>query len=74
MSIVFVLCVPVSGVVLRFVSVLYSLMVEKAERLLRGQWSAFNIYRAFSSSRLVERLALRLVVASRCASRFLVSS
>lgn len=57
MSIVSILCVPVGGAVLRLVSVLYSLMVEKVERLLRGQWSAFNIYGA-----------------SRCASRFGVSS
>lgn len=48
----FVLCISPDGVVLRLVSVLYSLMVEKVESLLRGQWSAFNIYRAFSSSRL----------------------
>lgn len=48
----FVLCIYPDGVVLRLVSVLYSLMVEKVESLLRGQWSAFNIYRAFSSSRL----------------------
>lgn len=47
--IVFVLCVPVGGVVLRSVFVLYFLMVEKAERLLRGQWSAFNIYVLVSS-------------------------
>lgn len=57
----FVLCISPDGVVLRLVSVLYSLMVEKVESLLRGQWSAFNIYRAFS----LLRLALRLVAASR---------
>lgn len=44
MFIVFVLCVPAGGVVLRSVSVLYFLMVEKAESFLRGQWSVFNIY------------------------------
>lgn len=65
MFIVFILCVPAGGVVLRLVFVLYSLMVGKVERLLRGQWSAFNIYRSVSSSRLVFRLALRLVAASR---------
>lgn len=59
----FILCISFDGIVLRSVSVLYFLMVEKVESLLRGQWSAFNIYRAFSSSRLVGRL-VRLVVAS----------
>lgn len=44
MFVVFVLCVPAGGVVLRSVSVLYFLMVEKAESFLRGQWSVFNIY------------------------------
>lgn len=58
----FVLCIYPDGVVLRLVSVLYSLMVEKVESLLRGQWSGFNIYRAFSLLRLV------------AASRFCVSS
>lgn len=57
MSIVFILCVPVGGVVLRLVFVLSYVMMEKVESLLRGHWSAFNIYRAFSSSRLVWRLA-----------------
>lgn len=47
--IVLVLCVSPDGVVLCLVFVLYSLMVEKVESLLRGQWSAFNIYRAVSS-------------------------
>lgn len=65
--IVFVLCVPAYGVILRSVSVLYSLMVENVESLLRGHWSAFNIYRAFSSS----RLGLRLVLASRVGVSFL---
>lgn len=75
--IVFVLCVPVSGVVLRFVSVLSYVMVEKVERLLRGQWSAFNIYGASRyssrggvlSSRLAFLLVPRLVGASRFSSR-----
>ena len=89
MSIVSILCVPVGGAVLRFVSVLYSLMVEKVERLLRGQWSAFNIYGAsrcasrggVSSSclvfllvpRLVSRLVHRLICAS-CSSVSLLRS
>lgn len=78
MSIVSILCVPVGGAVLRLVSVLYSLMVEKVERLLRGQWSAFNIYGAsrcasrsgVSSSRLV--FSSRLLVSSLVS--FIVSS
>lgn len=72
MFIVFILCISSDSIVLRLVSVLYSLMVEKAESLLRGQWSAFNIYRSFSSppSRL-----LRLVFASRfCVSSVLLVS
>lgn len=81
MSIVSILCVPVGGAVLRFVSVLYSLMVEKVERLLRGQWLAFNIYGAsrcasrggVSSSRLVFLLVPRLVCAS-CSSVSLLRS
>lgn len=80
MSVVFILCVPVGGAVLRFVSVLYSLMVEKVERLLRGQWSAFNIYVAsrcasrggVSSSRLVFLLVPRLV--SRLVHRLVCAS
>lgn len=80
MSIVSILCVPVGGAVLRFVSVLYSLMVEKVERLLRGQWSAFNIYGAsrcasrggVSSSRLVFLLVPRLV--SRLVHRLICAS
>lgn len=64
-SIVFVLCVPVGGVVLRLVSVLYSLMVEKVERLLRGQWSAFNIYRASRWASRLLRLVFLLVPPSR---------
>ena len=80
MSVVFILCVPVGGAVLRFVSVLYSLMVEKVERLLRGQWSAFNIYVAsrcasrggVSSSRLVFLLVHRLV--SRLVHRLVCAS
>lgn len=59
MSIVSILCVPVGGAVLRLVSVLYSLMVEKVERLLRGQWSAFNIYGA---SRCSSRGGVSLIV------------
>lgn len=59
--IVFVLCVPAYGAVPRLVFVLSYVMVEKAESFLRGQWFAFNIYRAvsflfslcFSFSRLV---------------------
>ena len=75
----FVLCVPADGVVLRLVSVLYFLMVEKAEGLLRGHWLAFNIYVPVSSlpSRLSSRyssrcwrLVRRLVVASRCSVSF----
>lgn len=81
MSIVFILCVPAGGVVLRLVFVLSYVMVEKVESLLRGQWSAFNIYRAVSS-RLASRFCVscwRPVAASRLlrlvrASRFLVSS
>lgn len=46
MSIVSILCISCDGVILRSVSVLYYLMVEKVERLLRGQWSDFNIYGA----------------------------
>ena len=80
MSVVFILCVPVGGAVLRFVSVLYSLMVKKVERLLRGQWSAFNIYVAsrcassggVSSSRLVFLLVPRLV--SRLVHRLVCAS
>lgn len=64
--IVFVLCVLAYGAVLRLVSVLSYVMVEKAESLLQGQWSAFNIYRAVSFARLVRRLVLVF--------RFLVSS
>lgn len=62
----FVLCISPDGVVLRLVSVLYSLMVEKAESLLRDQWSAFNIYRAVSLLRLV--LASRLLRLAYCVS------
>lgn len=71
MFIVFVLCISSGGVILRSVSVLYYLTLEKAESLLRGRWLAFNIYRVVSSSRLAWRLAFRLVAASRCASRLL---
>lgn len=72
--IVFVLCVPAYGVILRSVSVLYSLMVEKVESLLRGQWSVFNIYPCLLVSSVSFGVSLlRLVAASRCASRFLVS-
>ena len=78
--IVFVLCVLAYGVVLRSVCVLSYVMVEKVESLLRGHWSVFNIYRAFSfppsrfcvscwrpvaASRLL-RLVVRLVSSSRC--------
>lgn len=70
MSIVFILCISSDGVILRLVSVLSYVMVEKVERLLRGQWSALNIYRAFLSppSRWASRYAsrsLRLAFASR---------
>ena len=40
--IVFVLCISPDGVVLRLVSVLYSLMVEKAESFLRGAMVGFQ--------------------------------
>lgn len=80
MSIVSILCVPVGSAVLRLVFVLYSLMVEKVERLLRGQWSAFNIYGTsrcasrggVSSSRLVFLLVPRLV--SRLVHRLVCAS
>lgn len=77
--IVFVLCVPAYGAVLCLVFVLSYVMVEKVESLLWGQWSAFYIYRAFSSypSRFYVS-CWRPVAASRLlrfvrASRFLVS-
>lgn len=60
-SIVFVLCVPAYGVVLRLVFVLSYVMVEKVESFSRGHYFPFNIYVPVSSS----RLALRLVLASR---------
>ena len=62
MSIVFILCIPAGGVVLRLVLVLSYVMVEKVKSLLRGHWSAFNIYVLVSSSRLVFLLVVRLVV------------
>lgn len=70
MSIVFILCISSDGVILRLVSVLSYVMVEKVERFLRGQWSVLNIYRAFSSppSRWASRYAsrsFRLVFAFR---------
>ena len=67
----FVLCVLAYGVVLRSVCVLSYVMVEKVKSLLRGHWSVFNIYRAFSSSRLVWRLVVGF---SFIASRVGVSS
>lgn len=89
MSIVFILCISSDGVILRLVSVLSYVMVGKVERLLRGQWSALNIYRAFSSppSRWASCYASRFLVSllrlvavsrlllSRCASyRSILSS
>lgn len=68
MSIVFILCISSDGVILRLVSVLSYVMVEKVERLLRGQWSALNIYPCLlvssfvSLARLVGRLVAVLLI------------
>lgn len=81
MFIVFILCISSDGIVLRPVSVLSYVMVEKVESLLRGQWSAFNIYGAsrllvsFSFSLFVSLFVScrRLVRASRSSVSFGVS-